>query len=67
MQLLRRITKYVYHYKENGEFKTFELSGSEYIGYEEMKLLAMKKDGFQNVDNKEIPFEKVRSDDYGKR
>ena len=36
-QLLRRISLYVYHYIEDGEYKTFELQGKDYINYEELK------------------------------
>ena len=33
-QLLRRLDKIVYHYIENGEYKTFSIAGSDYIDYE---------------------------------
>ena len=36
-QLLRRITKIIYHYKDNaGNYCTYEISGSEYINYEDL-------------------------------
>ena len=36
-QLLRRIDTIVYHYIEDGEFKTFELPMNEYLNYETLK------------------------------
>lgn len=38
-QLLRRITKYVYHYKLDDEYRTFELDGKLYTNYSELKKL----------------------------
>lgn len=59
-QLLRRINKYVYHYVENGEFKTFELPADKYKNYK--SLLSMvpvqSKSGFKPVGkDTSIPFE----------
>lgn len=57
-QLLRRISVYVFHYKENNEYKTFELSGEEYVNYDDLKRRALgKKVDFEEVDNSEIPIE----------
>lgn len=39
-QLKRRITMVVYHYRENGEYKTFELSGENYTNYDDLRRLA---------------------------
>lgn len=41
-QLFRRITTICYHYKENGEYKAFELPMTEYKSYHELKVLAYK-------------------------
>ena len=30
----------VYHYRENGEYKTFELSGENYTNYDDLRRLA---------------------------
>ena len=57
-QLLRRISVYVYHYKENGEYKTFQLPGEDYIGYDDLKHRAeRKKDDFEEVIKDEIPID----------
>lgn len=55
-QLLRRITKYVYHYQENGEYKTFELSGNQYKDYDDLKRQVGGKD-FVVADDESVPFE----------
>ena len=39
-QLLRRLEKIVYHYKEDGEFKTFELPAADYKDYDDLKARA---------------------------
>lgn len=43
-QLFRRITTICYHYKENGEYKVFELPMTEYRDYNQLKQLAYKSD-----------------------
>lgn len=55
-QLLRRITYYVYHYKDEEGYKTFELEGSKYQNYNNLKSLALGKDGFCHPSNESIPF-----------
>ncbi len=40
-QLLRRLSFIVYHYVENGEYKTIKQSGKEYIDYNTIKSLAI--------------------------
>ncbi|MDO4322785.1 MAG: hypothetical protein Q4C61_09685 [Lachnospiraceae bacterium] len=46
-QFKRRIHTVVFHYKENGEYKTFELPGSEYTTYGNLKTKALgDKNGF---------------------
>ena len=60
-QLLERINTIVYHYKENGEYKTFSMPASEYKDYNDMMIKLHKEtDGFQKVSPSEmsqIPFE----------
>ena len=40
-QLLRRLNVIVYHYIENGEYKTFSIPADEYISYEDLKQRAL--------------------------
>ena len=42
-QLIRRITGFIYHYVDNGEFKTFEISGSDYTNFEDIKKILESK------------------------
>ncbi len=42
-QLARRITYVVYHYKQDGEFKEFQLPMEEYHNYDNLKLRAVGK------------------------
>lgn len=61
-QLLRRINMIVYHYKDNGEYKTYSLPTTDYINYEDLKQRAtatIDSDGFMKIDNIENPFEGV--------
>lgn len=67
-QLLRRITQIVYHYIEDGEYKTYSITGTEYTGYNDLlkKVLALKQpaDGFIKISDAEqlqIPFETERN------
>lgn len=46
-QFLRRLDKVVYHYKENGEYKTFELPAAEYINADDM----LRRIGKSTVQN----------------
>lgn len=55
-QLLRRITKYVYHYKVNGEYKTFELSGDQYSDFDDLKKRATGTE-FVQIQDEDIPFD----------
>lgn len=55
-QLLRRITRYVYHYKDENAYGVFELSGEKYKGYENLIALATGNDGFIKVGDGEVPF-----------
>lgn len=57
-QLLRRISLYVYHYKKNNEYKTFELSGEQYNGYEDLKQKALGRNWtFEKIKSEDIPKE----------
>ncbi len=49
-QLLRRITKYVYHYKQGGEYRTFELAGDQYIDFADLKRRATGEEWMQADD-----------------
>lgn len=60
-QLIRRFEKIVYHYVEDGNYKTFELPASEYIDSQDMKAKAHSKnqDGFLEISEEEqlsLPF-----------
>lgn len=57
-QLLRRLDTIVYHYKQNGEYKTFSVPSCEYINYDDLKQRALGVQlGFIEVDNMEYnPF-----------
>lgn len=65
-QLLRRISVYIYHYRDGEGYKTFELPGSEYKGCENLVALAMGNDGFVRVENNELPFLKGADTYYEK-
>lgn len=39
-QLLRRINKIVYHYKDGTEYKVFEQQTADYKNYDDLKYLA---------------------------
>lgn len=58
-QLLRRITDYCYHWKDDeGNYHTYEIPASEYKSYEDIKNKALGKsndNGFIEVD-KDVPF-----------
>lgn len=59
VQLLRRINTIVYHYKENEEYKVFELPMEQYQNYEQLKTLAENK-GFISLEGFEqeaLPFD----------
>ena len=55
IQLLRRIHVIIYHYKENGEHKRFELPMEQYENYEQLKELA-HNNGFAPITGK-TPFD----------
>lgn len=62
-QLLRRINRIVYHYKENGEYKTYTVDAKNYTNYEDLRKtvsdLKQTKDGFillSEAEQLQIPF-----------
>lgn len=58
-QLLRRIDTIIYHYIENGEYKTYFMPSDQYINYEDLKHHAYNNtdaDGFISIDESQIPF-----------
>lgn len=57
-QLLRRINKIVYHYKEGTEYKTYSIPGIEYVDFYTLKARAKgDSDGFLHVENEVTPFD----------
>lgn len=61
-QLMRRISKVVYHYIEDGEYKTYSIDSKDYTCYEDLKNKALGKDGFQpmtEAEIKDLPFSEV--------
>lgn len=55
-QLLRRLSHIVYHYKEDGAYKSFTLDANLYNDYESLKQMAKHgQDSFQPFDG-ETPF-----------
>ncbi len=62
-QLLRRINKIVYHYKDGDEYKTYSIDSKDYTNYEDLRNRALSKDhdGFITMSKAEqlkldIPF-----------
>lgn len=53
-QLLRRIDTIIYHYKQNGVFKTFSMKAADYKNYEMLKSAAL---GNSFVDADASPFD----------
>jgi hypothetical protein len=58
-QLLRRLDLIVYHYQQDGEYKTFSIPASEYKNYDDLKQRALgDENGFIKIDETEkTPFE----------
>lgn len=54
-QLIRRITEIIYHYKENGEYKTYAIKSSEYKEYETLKQI-VEGDKFIECNDDDLPF-----------
>lgn len=61
-QLMRRINKVVYHYIEDGEYKTYAVESKDYVSYETLKFMARNKirmNGFESASGvSENPFER---------
>lgn len=56
-QLMRRLDVIVYHYVENGEYKTYSIPASEYVNYEDLRHRALSdKEGFKKVTTEKVPF-----------
>lgn len=55
-QLLRRLTKIVYHYVEDGIYKSISIPGKDYVDYETLVLQAeTNSDGFVAIDDSKSP------------
>lgn len=54
-QLKRRINKIVYHYKVNGEYRSYEMDMKEYTNYNDLKDMAQEKEGFIPITDSEMP------------
>ncbi len=52
-QLLRRINRIVFHYTENGQYKTYAIDSREYKGYEDLRERAVG--GFAKLADAELP------------
>lgn len=62
-QLIRRISRIVYHYIEDGEYRTYSVDSKDYRNYEDLRNRAMAqtwhKDGFHSLSKEErklLPF-----------
>ena len=53
-QLLRRLNFIIYHYKQDGEFKTFSMTAAEYKDYDTLKQQAL---GDTFIDTNMSPFD----------
>lgn len=70
-QLLRRLTAVIYHYKEKDEYKTYEVSGADYVSYSQMivqlfnETQAQKDDSSSqcNEQKKAVKLTAVRKED----
>lgn len=70
-QLIRRISKIVFHYIEDGQYKTYAVDGRDYKNYEDLKNRAFGsylEDGFQKLSDMETdcPFDAKQSETGGK-
>lgn len=54
-QLLRRISKYVYHYRIGDQYKSFELMGKQYLNLDDLKKQATGEE-WMPVCDANIPF-----------
>ena len=60
-QLLRRLNTIVYHYVEDGKYKTYSMPANEYLSYRDLirRATADKDDFIKVTDNEEIPFKQL--------
>lgn len=56
-QLLRRITDYCYHWKNDSGYHTFQIPASEYVSYQNLKERAEGSSDFKDIDESKNPFE----------
>ena len=61
-QLLRRINMYVYHYKEENEYKTVEVEAKRYTSYEELKYWVKKGNEFSYINETNTPFREEKDE-----
>lgn len=61
-QLLRRINKYVYHYKEGNKYKTVEVEAKRYTSYEELKYWVKKGNEFSYINETNTPFREEKDE-----
>ncbi|CUO57637.1 Uncharacterised protein [Fusicatenibacter saccharivorans] len=61
-QLLRRINKYVYHYKEGNKYKTVEVEAKRYTSYEELKYSVKKGNEFSYINETNTPFREEKDE-----
>ncbi len=55
-QLMRRISKIVFHYIEDGEYKTYSMDSKDYIDYEDLRNKALHNDRFRPMTESEQMF-----------
>ena len=55
-QLLRRITDYCYHWKDDNGYHSYQISATEFISYEDLRNRAEGKSDFTDASNEETPF-----------
>lgn len=65
-QLIRRINKVVFHYVEDGQYKTYAVDGRDYKNYEDLRnrALACGDGGFRKLTGEEmgeIPFKEAQA------
>ena len=56
-QLLRWITDYCYHWKNDSGYHTFQIPASEYVSYQNLKERAEGSSDFKDIDESKNPFE----------
>ena len=56
-QLLRRITHYIYHWKDDNGYHTYEIPANDYTSYKELRRKAHEQDGFIDISkDSDVPF-----------